>query len=399
MNSSINHLENYSENSSMTCPRILLVRLSALGDVIQTLPVVWAIKKKHPKAFIVWVTDQDFAEYLRAVPEIDEVIAVSRKGWFAMLINPFQWKQLWKEVKEFRQKVESHNLDLGIDLQGLMKSALLLFLTGLKRRIGFNHWREATGLFYTERYINRQEYFDENIYHIQHMFSLLEPLDCEKFDQENVCFALPSLDPSIHSKVELMLSKSKSSSVNQLITHSKSQAIVGIILGTQWESKIWPKEDWEELTKRILKETNCSVLLLGGKADLLKSKELLKQVEKELPEASTRILNLSGQTNFFELQALLSKIQIVVGADTAPIHLAGAVGTPLVISLFGPTACKRTAPLGVSTIKTLSSQLGLSCMPCHQRFCKLEDTNLCMKSISPQRVLEEIKTFSISDKD
>ncbi|MDX1920716.1 MAG: glycosyltransferase family 9 protein [Candidatus Caenarcaniphilales bacterium] len=363
-------------------PRILFVRLSALGDVIQTLPVVAAIRQKHPQAHIGWITDEDFADYLRAVPEIDQIIAIPRKGWLKMLINPLRWKELTQEIKEFKDQVQAGNYEVGIDVQGLLKTALLLYLTGLKRRIGFDHWREWTGLFYTERYIKRQEYFDPEFYHIQHMFRLLEPLGCKPFDSKNVDFALASLSQEVISSIEKKLSVLK-----------QKESLIGIILGTQWESKLWPLEHWQKLIKNIISQTDASVVLVGGKADSSKSEETINQILKEAPEQASCLLNLCGQTSFFELQGLLSKMQIVIGADTAPVHLAGAVGTPLVISLFGPTASRRTAPVGKEEIQVLRTKLDLSCLPCHQRVCKIEDKNLCMNSISPEEVFKVIKDF------
>ena len=135
--------------------KILLVRFSALGDVIQTLPILTMLRDGFPDAKIGWAIDTELAPAIEGHPALDYVHRCSRRSWSRALSNPGKWPQAAREFRGLSMRCEAVHYDVSIDAQGLLKTALLPYMAGVKQRIGFRHGREFSSVFYTERHLHR----------------------------------------------------------------------------------------------------------------------------------------------------------------------------------------------------------------------------------------------------
>lgn len=165
-----------------------------------------------------------------------------------------------------------------------------------------------------------------------------------------------------------------------------SRALIAIAPATQWKSKQWPPEHWIALMRLLLVRTAATIVLIGSSADGALLARLASAVESA---ASTgRVLNLAGQTSAPQLYALLERTAVLIAADTAPLHIAGAAGCHL-IGLFGATPADRTGPLGSARMALLTATPPLACQPCQQRECPLGTTE-CMQRLTPEQVLAAV---------
>jgi lipopolysaccharide heptosyltransferase II len=354
--------------------KILLVRFSAFGDVIQTLPVLTMLREGFPDAKIGWAIDTELAPAIEGHPALDYIHRCSRNGWKRGASRPFQWPSITREFTALVGEVKSVGYEVSIDAQGLFKTALLPFLAGIRRRIGYKHGREFSSLFYTEQYQNSSEYFDPAVFHLEHMAGLVRMLGAAETNYK--------VEPPV-------VSEAPKQRAREVLKHAFAEPapIVAMAPATQWESKSWPEENWISLLQQLLARTNLNVLLMGSSADGPLAERILSALHPE--QLSGRVCNLFGKAPIRDMYALYGQVEAAVGPDSAPLHVAGAAGVPVLIGIYGPTGYRRTPPLGSPHMKLLSTEGQLSCQPCHQRRCPL-GTDECMKRISPDDVFHSL---------
>jgi lipopolysaccharide heptosyltransferase I len=352
--------------------KILLVRFSALGDVIQTLPILTMLREAFPQAKIGWAIDEELVSAIEGHPALDYVHACSRKSWSKQLKNPAQWAQTMRDMKAFADDVRAVGYDVAIDAQGLFKTALLPYFAGIKRRIGYKHGRELSSVFYTEKYLTLREYFDPSVFHLEHMALLAKAAGAA-----DVRYGVepPVVQPALKEKVARLFDNA----------FREQAPVVAMAFATQWESKHWPHEHWVALIDQLLSKTNLNLLMVGSKGDA----PLVEKIIGTFPSArlNGRVLNVAGKTSVREMYALYEHAQAAVGSDSAPLHIAGAVRVPVVIGIYGPTGYRRTPPIGSEHIRLFSTEGKLPCQPCHKRTCPL-GTDECMTSIRPDEIFE-----------
>lgn len=362
--------------------KILLVRLSALGDVIQSLCILPILKASHPDAEIGWVINAELAPAISGHPQIDR-IHIFQKRWLKSLINPGRWTEISDEMGKFFAEIKSCGYDVVIDMQGLLKTAVIAGLSGIKRRVGLAHGRELSGFFYTEKYVSYKQYFDHDKLHHEHFRILAHALDGEKLgegDKSKLSLQLPTLSREVELKIDSLLKKA----------FAKPAKIVALAPGTQWSSKIWPIEYWQRLLKQVLNDTDMNVVMVGAKSDLPLIEEILKGVDQK--EIDNRLINLTGLTSIPEMYAIYKHVHVAIGPDSAPLHIAGALKVPHVVGLYGATSQLRTPPIGESDIKLFACQNKLPCQPCHKDTCRF-GTNECMINIAPENVFQYVASL------
>ena len=379
----------------MVAPEILIIRLSALGDVVHTLPVAAAIKRYLPEAKITWVVESLAAPLLINNLAVDRVIIFPGKSVFrkAPSATPAEILPSAKaplgvvlsdslsakpeassqqipsaigSLYDFWRQFKSHKYDIALDAQGLFKSGILCLLSGAKIRIGFAHTREWADKFLTHP-VDVGNYFGPDI----HIVDLNLKLALKLFELvgSNVPatwlsaqFPLPIIPEDVKQTVKSWLVLAR--------TNKEDRQNIILIPGTTWQTKIWPISKWEELAKLLLSNQNYRLIICGGKSDLLANKQLEENISKA---GNSNLLNLTGRTNLIELMALFEQAQAVIGADSGPIHLACAVSKPKVIAIFGSTPQKRNGPYGKNG-DTIA--LNLDCQPCFQKICPNSYTSL-----------------------
>ena len=341
--------------------KILIVRLSAIGDVVHSLPVVYALRRKFPDAHISWIVEDKAADILIGNPLLDKVYVLPKKKWKKKLLS---FKTI-KEIKSLISEIRSQKFDIAIDLQELFKSGFITFLSGAKRRIAHAKTREFADIFINEK-LAAYDIFDPNKMIIERYLDSAEYLGAPV---DEVKFSLPPLK---NETIEY---------VNDLLKNTdKNKPIIIFSPATMWESKHWIEEYWSELLSRLYVFSN--IVFTGTHND----KALIERITKN--SSSQNYISLVDKTSLFELIELFNRSDIVVAPDTGPAHIANASNKPVIVTIFGATSNKRTCPYGD---KHVSLSANLECQPCSKKKCPRKDYNmLCMKKITPDIVFDVI---------
>jgi heptosyltransferase I len=289
-------------------PRIVIVRLSAIGDVIHAMPVASALRKRFPKAFLTWIGAEPSAELLRGHEAIDELIVLPRR-----------WLRSPRRIWELRRCLHAWKLDLAIDAQGLAKSAIAAWLSGARRRIGFgDQWgREGSRWLYTDRVQTKSEHT------VDRTLELLRPLGIER---PAVRFAVPEGDPERQAAARFL----REAEINgpYAVVHS----------GAGWPSKRWLPERFAAVAEHLGRAWRLPVMVVwAGNEE--------RQLAERIVAGSNGNAHLAPPRNLRELAALSRRARLFVSADSGPLHLAAAVGTPCV-GLYGPFPVARHGPYG-----------------------------------------------------
>jgi heptosyltransferase-1 len=355
-------------SSSETQPpdRILIVRLSAHGDVMHTLPLLSAIKRANPRAYIGWLVEAAAAPLLEGHPLIDHLHIARRKHWMKAARNPGNWPGIVQEVQSFIRGLRQPDYGISIDVQGLFKSAVWPFLAGIPRRYGYQHTRESADLFYTHK-LPPMNIRDAQVSAVDRYLDFARTLGYPVGAPE---FVLPPVAGARQSRVDTLLSGLP-----------PGRPLVALAPFTRWESKHWLPLHWAQLIADLL-DRNLQPVLIGAPGDQAAAADLLAA----LPAGQADVLNLVGQTDWPDLYALCNRARLLIGPDSAPLHIANAAGID-VIGLYGPTAPGRTGPLGDRQL-TLTTQL--PCQPCFERHCPLK-THDCMRQLDPAQVVATVE--------
>jgi 3-deoxy-D-manno-octulosonic-acid transferase/heptosyltransferase-1 len=342
--------------------KILVVKLSAIGDVIHTLPALCALRRHWPGARIDWVVEAAAADLVVGHPDLDRVIVSRRKAWVRDLRERARRAGALAEIHRFIGELRHTRYDLILDFQALLKSALVVALARGRRKVGFDRGLEHMEHSYyvlTERIRPPSMEVHALARNLMMVRALGVPVS-------EVAYRLPVSDAD-RSAVEKML---KESGVDG------GRCLIAINPVARWPTKLWPEERFALLADRLLERYDVSVVFTGGSRD--------RPVTERIVGAMKRpALNLSGWTSLKQLAALYRRARLVVSTDTGPMHLAAAVGTP-VVALFGPTAPWRTGPFGSGHHIVRAPA---PCAPCFKRRC---DAGGCMHRISVDRVLTAV---------
>lgn len=335
--------------------KILITRLSAIGDVIHALPAAYALRQKHPEAQIDWLVEAKAYPLVKLNPYIDNVILLPRKQWREMMSHSFL--DTVKSFFAFFKKMKQQEYDINLDLHGLFKSALASFLIKPGLRIGPEDGRELSTLFYQAKI----DIPDKKMHKIERNLHLASALGAET-DQVN--YGL-KMTPIVKSQLNRLFETEE-------IDQSKKLVVINPF--TTWESKNWFLERYFQLANKFI-EAGYYVIFTGAAGD----KEAIDTFES-LDDSSYS--NLAGKTDLVQLTELYNRASLYVGGDTGPTHLAAAVGLT-VISLMGPTDPDTHGPYGEN--HTVIQDNSLECIRCWDRHCSRKMQ--CMKSISVEQVL------------
>lgn len=335
--------------------RVLLVKMSSMGDIFHTFPAISDLKAHHPDIIIDWVVEDGFKEIVDWHPAINKVIPIHLRRWMKARDS-----QSWQEFKAWRKQLRAEEYDLVIDAQGLLKSALVAKFACADAIQGFDRQsaREPiASLFYRKSH---------SVSKAQHAVERTRQLFGKIFDYTPA----PSLNFGI----------------NQNFSHVvKNPRKLMFIIGTSWVTKLWSSFHWQRLTAIALEE-GYEVEIMWGSPE---EKAIADSIIAACPKA-TRPLQRMSITAIAEK---LVEAAGVIGLDTGFSHLAGALETPT-IALYGPTSPVKVGLIGEHTCN-LQLEHPLNCMPCHKRYCKWlpepsNDTPPCMNGIKPADVWKKI---------
>ena len=360
---------------------ILIIKLSAIGDVIHTLPALAALRRRYPDAEITWVVEEAAADLLADHPYLDRVLVSRRKTWMRNLRRGRVAAPL-REMRSFLRELRSRPYDLVIDFHGLFKSAVIVLLSGGKRKLGYDSMQEGSGLFYNEkipedmekhavdRYLDFVRYLEGNGIETPCLAEAPEFTIAVGGRRLRHRTALQNELSEGFAAVESRGDGTESGGVRKA-----ERRFVALSPVAFWETKLWEDNKFAELGDRIRQELGIGVVLTGGEAG---------PIEKIKARMKTAAVNLGGQTTLRELASLYRDASLVITTDSGPMHLAAAVGTP-VVALFGPTDPARTGPYGTGH---RIIRRGLSCSPCFRKQCKAPR---CMTEITVEDVFTAVK--------
>jgi lipopolysaccharide heptosyltransferase I len=294
--------------------KILIIKPSALGDIVPALPAITVLKRSFPQARISWLIRPEYAELLRGHPDLDEVILFDRrllgKSWY----SPRAFAELLRLMRRLREGW----FDLVFDFQGLFRTGFLGWVSGSNKRFGMMQAREFSHFFYTHKI--PQDY--SCVHLVDYYLQMVAAAGAQKGIPE---FKLPE-DAAANEAVKKLLAGQGVRPGNYAV----------LVPGAARENKRWPIERFAKLAERIGSQSGWSIVATG-------SEEEKGYIDTLRNIAGVGIVNLAGQTSIAELIALLRGASLVVSNDTGPGHIAAALGVPIVM-IFGPTNPMRVCP-------------------------------------------------------
>jgi heptosyltransferase I len=323
--------------SNQAYERILIVKLSAIGDIIHTLPAAAALRRAYPEAWLAWMVEKAGASLLRGNPDLDELITVDTLAWRA------NWwmglRHAWYVTRHLRRA----GFDLCIDFQGLLKSALFAYLSGAPRRLGFPRQmcREPLSMLFTNLY---GPIIDPTVHVVDQLVELLKPIGIATTERR---FTIPLTDADEHFAERVWRELGLRSDVPVIVLYP----------GAAWETKRWGELNFARLNDALIRRFQVRTLLTWGPGE----EPLIQRVVR----ATAYTPAIAPATTLLQLAALIARCRAFVGGDTGPLHLAAAVGTPTV-ALFGPSNPRRNGPYGPGHVVLHRK---LPCSNCYQRTC------------------------------
>jgi heptosyltransferase I len=332
--------------------KILILKPSSLGDVIQALPVLRLLKLHYPASEIFWWLDSALAPLLEDDPDLSGIVRFERKRWG----KPQHWPEMLRSIRWLR----AQKFDLVIDLQCLARSGAFAWLANGKFLVGLDEIREGARGFY-DLAVPRKTF---HTHAVDWYLSVLPPLGVPVHKNFQWLPERPEISDAIKSKW-------KTDGTNWIALQP----------GARWSNKRWPAEYFSELVRLLSEKFPAARFAVLGSDD---DKILGEIISRAAPE---RTLNLCGEISLPEMVEWIRLCDLMVTNDTGPMHAAAALGKPL-IALFGPTEPRRTGPYG--QLENVL-RIELPCSPCLKSFCTWKNPNECLNAISPATVFDRVQ--------
>ncbi len=310
-------------------PRVLVIKLSSLGDLFHALPAVHRIKVGLG-ARVDWVTQREYVSLVQCFTDVDRVIAFPRRNTL-------------RQFPAFLRDLKRDSYDQVVDFQGLLKSALIGRLAKARERIGPSFNREGASFFYTRvaGVLNKNRHAVEE--NLEIADSLGVPAGPVEFP-----LRFPEFKPT------------------------EPGLRVAVAPVSRWPSKNWPASRFVEVLQRLQAERGAAVYLLGGPLDRYLCEGMAARLKGP-------VFNFAGRISLPEMGGVLKTMNLLLANDTGPIHMAAALGIP-VLAVFGPTDEARTGPYGAG--HQILAAPGFDCRPCLNRRCTRADTSACLEAVT-----------------
>ncbi len=339
--------------------KILIIRLSAIGDTIHTLPLAYALRQKFPDAQIDWVVEDKASHFIENNPLLDNVFVIPKREWK----TPFD---MFDGINKIITKIKKENYDIAIDTQQLFKSGFLLGNSGAQRKITLSGGREFSSFFANEIIPASHKLFDKNYHVVKRNLEIAKYLTA---NDEDIKFVLPETKKETKKKVSDLLFPLK-----------KNLPVLVIAPATTWDTKHWENKYWAKIIEEFQNKANIIITGTINDKDLTDDILLFGKYKN--------VLNLTGKTNLDELVEIFNKADIVIAPDSGSAQVAWATGKPFVISIFTSTSKNRTAPFGDNT-KSFSPNI--KCYPCHKKKCFNKNFEQCKTKIDYYEIINLLK--------
>jgi heptosyltransferase I len=331
--------------------RICLIKPSALGDVVQTLPLLPVLKERFPNAQISWVINSGLRELLEDHPQIDDLISYHRHG---------SWKDSLKLLRELRQR----KFDLVFDLQGLLRTGIMTFATRAKVRVGLESAREGSS---AACHITLSDTNRLMPAHLRY-WRVAEALGLGNRNRET----------------HIAISPAHQHWASQRLSNLR-RPVLTLNPGARWVTKRWPIEHFASVAAKATRQFGFSIVIVGSESERVLTMQLEHLLKRFVPTA--KIENLAGETSLKQLAAVLQTSDALLTNDSGPMHLAAGLGTP-VLGVFTCTDTERSGPPGRAHELVTTN---LSCAACYKKQCRYRGKKkmACLEEITVDRVWQK----------
>lgn len=340
--------------------KFLIIRLSAIGDVVHTLPMAKVLRDNFPNSCIDWVVSDACSQIIKNNPLIDNCysipLAVWKKNWLA--------PNVVKEIAQFNRMLQKNKYDVAFDAHGMFKSAVILAFCGARKRVGYSDYREGATLAANVLVKPRSKRPHTNYHVVRRHLDMVQDIL-----QVTTDYPQAELPPSEREIVDF---------VSALIPKDKPQKPVIVFApATTWDNKHWDVENWKALYNNLKDDTH--IVFTGVSKDV----ELINKIICGCSKNTV----LAGKTDLAQYIEVLRQADIVVSPDSSASHLAFACNSPVVLTIFCATSKNTFAPLGDKHIAFPKDKP--ICTPCHKRKCRFKHKN-CTYQATYKEVLDEI---------
>lgn len=326
--------------------RIALIKPSALGDIVHSLPVLTALRQRFPAAHIAWVVNRSYAALLEGHRDLDEVLSFDR--W----PKQQEWLQAALGYGQFFRNLRRQRFDLVVDLQGLFRSGLMTLATGAPRRVGLASAREGSAWSYTDVV---EVPTDQVLHAVDRYWRVAEALGAGHGPK---LFRVPLRDDA------------RTWANSTLQSYPRPWLMVGV--GARWLTKRWPPEHFATLLRKAQDRFGGTAVFVGGREETPAARLVARRLRGHT-------LDLTACTTLPQLAALLQYADVMVANDTGPLHLAAALGRP-VVAPYTCTKVRLTGPYGAESGAVESR---IWCQGSYRKHCpRLE----CMTELTPFRL-------------
>ncbi len=331
-----------SDLQNLDAQRICIVKPSALGDVVQVLPVLGMLRQRFPTATISWVVRRSLSDILTGHPDLTEIIPFHRRG---------SWGDSFRLLRLLKQR----RFDLVFDLQGLLRSAVMTLATGARVRIGLEAAREGAGLAYN---------------------CILPDTGHRTPAHQRYWRVAETLGMAVHPRMSMIPTTAAESAWLADRLRNVPRPILAIHPGAGWKTKCWPAEKFAEIARRF----PGSVMVVGAPSE----RHLAARVVQTAGVRHNLVLNMAGETTLKQLAVILESADVLVSNDSGPMHVAAAQGTP-VVGVFTCTSPYLSGPPGA--IHEFVST-GVSCTASYHKTCPRWGRGhlACLAEVSVDRV-------------
>ncbi len=350
------HRIRHSQLARQTPRRICVIKPSALGDVVQSLPLLPVLKTRFPAASISWVVNRELADLVNGHPCVDDVLVFDRRGGWS------EWTRLLSELR-------SRRFDLVFDLQGLLRTGVMTLATRAPIRVGLQTAREGSSL--TTNCIIPDS--GRNVPAHARLWRVAEVLGLGDVPKET----------------QIVVSNSDRDWVDAILRRLP-RPVIAVHPGARWETKRWPVEKFASLLDRSSQAWNGSTIILGSGGERPDAERLEQRLaEGTAYAARSPVVNLAGQTTLKQLAALLARVDFAISNDSGPMHLAAGLGTPT-LGLFTCTSATRSGPAGSQ------HELVSTMVACAASYCKRcpnhgEAHLACLLELDVERVWQSLQ--------
>jgi lipopolysaccharide heptosyltransferase I len=320
-------------------PRIALVKLSSLGDVVHALPAARALRAWWPRAELTWVVERREEAVLRGNPDVDHVVAIDTRLWRRELRRAVGVTSVLAEVRGLARRLAAGRFDVAVDLQGLWKSGIITALTRAPRRVGLagSHCRERASAWFTNQHVTPPR---EAVHVVDQYLAVVQALGVDLAAVGPPAFRIPG-DPGAEALIARWLEEEGVKAGTPLVLLNP---------GSGGDHKRWAVEPFRRLGEELAVRLGARVAIAWGPGE----EPLARAIAHGMRPGPI----VPPPTTIHDMIALFRRAMLVVGGDTGPVHVAAVLGVPT-LGLYGPTRASRNGPYGprVATIQSPTGRM------------------------------------------